>query len=273
MDHCSGSTIGENGSLAINFVDGGVWEVPLSPKNRVGNPDATASLVIEKGGQFKISGKGTLFGNVQSELEEGEHQKYILVKKSFSENNGLNLDLSSLSLTTNKPEYVFQLEQENQENEGFLYATLAHEQKSQLEIPETTSYSSDDIPLETWAEGKNITPLSSSFSQQLPVHMVDQILAFSPFYMIHYHRRIVRTPHSTTWIESVLMKRTSHFHCGALPLYDHISGKNFDTVSGKMGFEANIRGLGLQLMKQTQKGNISVGLFNGQGDISFHRTK
>ncbi|WP_419833922.1 hypothetical protein [Endozoicomonas atrinae] len=73
-----------------------------------------------------VSGQGTVLGNVQTDLQVGEQQKFVLVKKSFADNGGLNLDLSTLSTQTDRPGYTLTLEQQNEANEGYLYAILTN---------------------------------------------------------------------------------------------------------------------------------------------------
>ncbi|WP_419533143.1 hypothetical protein [Endozoicomonas sp.] len=265
-----GSTIGSQGNLIINFASGGTWQVPLSLDNQLTNSAAVAPLIIEQGGEFMVRGQGTVLGNVQTELQAGEQQKFVLVKKNFADNGGLNLDLSTLSTQTDRPGYTLTLEQQNESNEGYLYAILTNPEEpappdpSHKTLPWTPlgpSYSSSIAP------SSATIAQNSAFSQQLPVNMVDQMLASK---LLHstLSTSFCKRADSPVWIGQCLDPTDEPFSLWALPLYDRITGRDFDVPDGHLGFKANIHGLGLQLVKETSWGSIGTGLFNGKGDIN-----
>ncbi len=262
-----GSTIGSQGNLLISFVNGGTWQVPLSPTNQMTNSAAVAPLIIEQGGELMVRGQGTILGKVQTELQAGEEQKFVLVKKSFADNGGLNLDLSTLSTQTDRLGYTLTLEQQNTANESYLYATL-----TKPEDPAPPDPSHKVIPWHP-LEPSSSTPSSatiaqnSAFSQQLPVNMVDQMLASK---LLHstLTTSFCKKTGNPVWIGQCLDKTDEPFSLWALPLYDHIAAKDLDVASDNIGFKANIRGLGLQLARETHWGNWGGGLFSGKGDIN-----
>ena len=264
-----GSTIGSQGNLIINFASGGTWQVPLSLNNQVTNSAAVAPLIIEQGGNFMIKGQGTVLGNVQTELQAGEQQKFVLVKKSFADNGGLNLDLSTLSTQTDRLGYTLTLEQQNEANVGYLYATLANPEEpapppdpSHRALPWTPL-----VPAYSSSPSSATIVQNSAFSQQLPVNMVDQMLASK---LLHstLSTSFCKKAGSPVWIGQCLDPTDEPFSLWALPLYDRITGSEFDVPDGHIGFKANIHGLGLQLVKETSWGSIGAGLFNGKGDIN-----
>ncbi|KEI70627.1 autotransporter outer membrane beta-barrel domain-containing protein [Endozoicomonas elysicola] len=262
-----GSIIGSQGNLIINFISEGTWQVPLSSANQATNSAAVAPLIIEQGGEFVVRGQGTVLGNVQTELQAGEEQKFVLVKKTFADNGGLNLDLSTLSTQTDRPGYTLTLEQHNEANAGYLYATLA-----KPEDPAPPDPSHKAIPWTPLAPSSS-TPSSatiaqnSSFSQQLPVNMVDQMLASK---LLHstLSTSFCKKTGNPIWIGQCLDPTDEPFSLWALPLYDHIAAKDLNVAIENIGFKANIRGLGLQLARETHWGNWGGGLFSGKGDIN-----
>nr|MDT0253486.1 hypothetical protein [Endozoicomonas sp.] len=279
-----GSRVGRQGNLQINFVNGGIWQVPLSPDNQVSNPGATAPLIIEQGGEFTVNGQGIVLGKVQTELQPGEQQKYVLVKKSFAGagneglnlnlaalpvQTGLNLDLSALSLQLDKPDYMLTLEQENEENAGYLYATLTHSEEPLPPDQRGGTIFWVPVPPDPATKALSLAALNrdGAFAQQLPVNMVDQIIA-SRLLQASRGTAFCKQQPNTVWIGQCLDETDEPFSLWVLPLYDHITAKDFAVANGNIGFKANIRGLGLQLVQNTHWGHWGGGLFSGKGDIN-----
>lgn len=241
---------------------------PLTTDNQVTNPSATALLIIEQGGQFSVTGQGIVLGDVQTELAPGEQQKYILVKKSFTGNNPLDLDLATLKPTTDKANYSLKLEQENEGGTGYLYGVLTYDDTPQPDPSHKTIPWTPLAPAYSTRDPSSAkTFQSNAFSQQLPVNMVDQILASRLLYD-SLSTSFCKKSNRSAWIGQCLDETDEPFSLWALPLYDHITGRNFDVPGGHIGFRANIRGLGLQLVKENSWGSIGAGLFNGKGDIN-----
>ncbi|WP_419833921.1 autotransporter domain-containing protein [Endozoicomonas atrinae] len=97
--------------------------------------------------------------------------------------------------------------------------------------------------------------------------MVDQILA-SKLLQSTLSTSFCKKVNSLVWIGQCLDSTDEPLALWALPLYDRITGREFDVPGGHIGFKANIRGLGIQLVKEASWGNIGAGLFNGKGDIN-----
>ncbi len=255
-----GSTIAGGGSLLLDFVNGGIWELPLAPANRVDSRSPVAPLNIARDGSFSIQGHGTLLGHVQTLMEEGEQATYLLVKKDISD-SPLSLNLVSLTAVTDQDNYSLTLHQQNEGNEAYLYGTLAHE----IPLPEP-----DPLPPPPPIPTMAVLPENAALSRLLPVAMIDQSLA---------SRLLTEIPAAANCHEVQNAMQTGNvggrcpaitnagFSPWALPLYEHIRASNLDLDTGDVGYKANIRGLAIGLAHVMGNHRWGVGIFAGNGDI------
>ena len=243
-----GSSISGGGSLVLEFVNGGIWAMPLAEENRRDNHSPVAPLTIARDGTFTIQGRATLLGNVQTLMEEGEQTSYLLVKKDITD-SPLSLDLSQITAITDQENYSLSLQQQNVGNEAYLYGLLAH--NAPLPLAESIPY-------------------NAVLTRTLPVAMIDQDLA---------SRLVIDTSTITSCNESLgatgVDEATGRCHAvrnpdvypWILPFYEHSKAKDLSLDARHIGYKANIRGLAIGVAQAFAGGRWGMGVFTGDGDI------
>ncbi len=253
-----GSTIGGGGSLLLDFVSGGIWELPLAPANRVDSSSPVAPLNIARDGHFSIQGHGTLLGHVQTLMEEGEQATYLLVKKDITD-SPLSLDLSSLTAVTDQDNYSLTLRQQHEGSEAYLYGTLTHE----IPLP-------DPDPLPPPIPTIATLPENAALSRLLPVAMIDQSLASrlltEMLVPANCHKEL-NALHRGNLRYGCQEIMDSGFFPWALPLYEHIRASNFDIDTRDVGYKANLRGLAIGFVHAINNHRWGIGVYAGNGDI------
>ncbi len=255
-----GSVIGSGGTMVLDFVNGGVWALPLSEANRVGNGLSVAPLTIGREGHFVIQGHGTLLGHVETLMEEGEQATYLLVKKDITD-SPLSLDLSSLTAMTDQDSYSLTLRQQKEGSQEYLYGTLTHE----ILLPEPEPLPLPPPPPLMWT-----LPENAALTRLLPVAMVDQSLASRLLTEMpaaaDCHEALESLPMGNVRGSSQEITKP-RFYPWALPLYEHIRARNLDLDAGHVGYKANLRGLALGLVHAMESSRWGIGIFAGNGDI------
>ncbi|WP_345197452.1 autotransporter outer membrane beta-barrel domain-containing protein [Kistimonas scapharcae] len=256
-----GSTIGGGGSLLLDFVNGGIWELPLAAANRMDSGSPVAPLNIARDGSFSIQGHGTLLGHVETLMGEGEQATYLLVKKDITD-SPLSLDISNLTAVTDQSNYSLTLRQQSEGSDAYLYGTLSHD----LPLPEPDPLPPPLPP----PQPVTALPENAALSRLLPVAMIDQSLA---------SRLLTEIPAATDcyYVRNAWQMDNVSGGCPAItnpgffpwlfPFYEHTRASHLDLDSRDVGYKANLRGLAIGLAQVMDNHRWGIGIFAGNGDI------
>ncbi|CAM3644007.1 hypothetical protein [Parendozoicomonas haliclonae] len=121
----SGSMLTNAGSLSLNFVDGGTWQVPLSSSNET-SAGGVAPLLIINGSKLSVTGKGTVLGDLQITPSQEQSQQFRLIKIETDQGGQLDINLADLTPTVSNPDYSMTLAQLADGGNDYLVANLTY---------------------------------------------------------------------------------------------------------------------------------------------------
>lgn len=245
-----GSVVGKGGSLELNFQQGGVWQVPLTTAYQSdGVADsselqntATAPLTIAAGGEFVVSGSGTVQGLVSTPLAIGSSQTYVLVKSEEVSSDYQYQGLDKLSTSTDTLGYILSLEQKGSDGTGYLLGTLTH--KNNPSLPPSLFY----LPHQA---------LPVSNNEQTSVQLLLNQTAIGPF----GHQQ-------ANWIalnannEEVV----NAWYLQVNPFFNNVKEKNQLLYGFEQAWKESARGVNIQLLRGRPAAYLSAGFAIGSRD-------